>query len=165
MSEKGLLIRLIHCSLQIMKKLKWTALIFLAVFGLIQIISVERTNPPVQKTLKMPSDVEKIVKTSCFDCHSNETEWPWYSAVAPVSWLLVNHVNEGREHLNFSEWYAQSSRKREKLPDEIIEEIEEGEMPMPLYLPLHEGAEVTSAELKTLRNFFLDSRNFTESGK
>jgi hypothetical protein len=86
-----------------------------------------------------------LVKRTCYDCHSNETIWTWYSYVAPVSWLIYNDVMEGRSRLNFSEW-----NNRQRGAGEIVETIQEGEMPPFQYLPLHPEARLNSAEKQQL---------------
>ncbi len=80
----------------------------------IQFIPVERSNPPVTQEIDAPSNVLSILKTSCYDCHSNETEWPWYSKVAPVSFLVSADVRNGRKRVNFSEWDKYDEEKKEK---------------------------------------------------
>lgn len=88
-----------------------------------------------------------LVSRACADCHSNKTQWPWYSYVPPVSLLVTNHVREGREKLNFSEWGVSG---REQEIDEIIEVIREGEMPMPSYVRMHPEAALTAQEQEQL---------------
>lgn len=119
-----------------------------AILVLIQLIPLDRDNPPVIQDVAAPSEVDAILRRACYDCHSNETEWPWYSHVAPVSFLVVHDVHEGREHLNFSDW--EHSRKD---VDEILEEVEEGEMPMKIYLITHPNAALSDADLATIRSW------------
>jgi hypothetical protein len=109
------------------------ALIFLA----IQFKTVDRTNPPVTGDVDAPKDLAPILRRSCYDCHSNETEWPWYSKIAPFSWWVVEDVNEAREHMNFSEWDQYDFYEREKHQEECYEEVSGGEMPLEEYLWLH----------------------------
>jgi mono/diheme cytochrome c family protein len=117
-------------------------------FVVVQLLPVgaARTNPPV--TAEPPWDsprTRELFFRSCADCHSNETRWPWYSRVAPASWLVAHDVEEARSHFNVSEW-----DKPQKDADEAAEEVREGEMPLPRYLPLHPEArldEATRAEL------------------
>jgi len=94
------------------------------IFLLFQFVPVDRSNPPVVADLQAPVDVKSVLQRSCYDCHSNEVKWPWYSYVAPVSWLVAHDVKEGREELNFSEWdrYANDPEMKE----EIVEEVAEG---------------------------------------
>ncbi len=86
-----------------------------------------------------------LAKRACFDCHSNETVWPWYSYVAPVSWLVYNDTMEGRSRMNFSEWNTQS-----RSSGDIIEEIQSGGMPPAIYLPMHPSAQLSAAEKQQL---------------
>lgn len=116
-------------------------LLILAFIG-IQFIEVERANPPVVADLNAPTEVKLIFKNSCYDCHSNETKWPWYCKIAPASWLISKDVINGRKHLNFSEWENFFSDKRYKLKKEIWEEIVQGEMPLDLYTLMHPSAKL-----------------------
>lgn len=135
-----------------MKKIfKVTLLILGAFFVGIQLIPVDRRNPPVLVDLEAPVEVKSILKRSCYDCHSNEVNWPWYSYVAPVSWLVAYDVKEGREELNFSEWNKYLGAPEMK--EEIVEEVAEGEMPLPIYLAIHRGAAVSESELDRLKQW------------
>ncbi len=95
----------------------------------------------------------QVLRTSCYDCHSNEVEWPWYSNVAPASWLVVYDVNEAREHMNFSEWQSYSAEDQAEDIEEIWEEIEEGEMPLWYYLIAHSEAELSENDKETIKNW------------
>ena len=119
----------------------------------IQFVPVSKTNPPVTGEIKAPAEVMEILRTSCYDCHSNESEWPWYSNIAPVSWLVVNDVNEGREHMNFSGWQSYSEEDKAEDIEEVWEEIEEGEMPLWFYLPLHPEARLSDDQKETIRKW------------
>lgn len=138
-----------------MKKLTYTLAAILIVFFLIQLIPVDRDNPDfdVVYDFDAPQEVKEIVVNSCYDCHSNQTNWPWYSYVAPTSWFTVGHVNDARKKINFSEWLLQDVEKRQNIKEEMIEEIEEGEMPLPPYLITHSNAEVTAEKLEILKNW------------
>ena len=123
--------------------------IVFGLFGLlvlIQLIPVERDNPAVtQEVLWNAPETRALAQRACFDCHSNETIWPWYAYVAPLSIRVANHVHAGREHLNFSAWDQ---------PNEDFEEIEEvisrNEMPLSDYLLMHTAAQLTDTEKQTL---------------
>ena len=117
-----------------------------AIFVIIQLIPVERANPPVVSDLEAPPPVKDVLKRACYDCHSNETKWPWYSYVAPVSWLIAHHVEEGREHLNFSTWGQMGAERRRHKAHEIREEVEAGKMPLPIYLFAHPDAALDDGE-------------------
>ena len=116
-----------------------------------QFIPVNRSNPPVEEEIPVSPEVKAILKRACYDCHSNETIWPGYSRVAPVSWLLAWDVREGREELNFSTWNRYSQKKRDKIIKEIWEEVQEGEMPPWFYLPLHPEARLSDSDRTVLR--------------
>jgi hypothetical protein len=140
-----------------MKKfLKWFVVALAVLFVVAQAIRPAMTNPPVDesKTLRANSHVtpeaEAILERSCRDCHSNETVWPWYSQVAPVSWLLTRDVNDGRREVNMSEWGTYSQRKAARKLEAMCEQVEHGEMPLWFYMPLHPQAKLTDADRKTL---------------
>jgi heme-binding protein len=138
-----------------LKKTTYVISVLIVIFFLIQLIPVTIENPEfeVEYDFDAPVEVKEIVVNSCYDCHSNQTDWPWYSFVAPTSWFTVNHVNEGREHINFSEWLLQPEEKRQKIKEEMIEEIEEGEMPLSPYLITHSNAELTDEKLLILKTW------------
>ena len=116
-------------------------------FLLIQLVPYgkQHTNPQVvQEPNWDSSQTRELAVRACFDCHSNETVWPWYSKIAPVSWLIQNDVDEGRRRLNFSDW----SRVRE--PFEMVETVTEGRMPPPQYFITRPAARLTQAERNAL---------------
>ena len=120
----------------------------LAAGVLIQLIPFGRdhTNPPDAKEPAWDSAATKdLVRRACFDCHSNQTVWPWYSHVAPVSWLVQRDVNGGRRHLNFTEW-----DKPQRHAKDIAEQVKQGDMPPWFYLPMHPAARLTDAEKQAL---------------
>ncbi len=128
-------------------------IIFLVVVIIgIQFIPVERTNPPVVSDIDAPSEVKDILRKACYDCHSNETKWVWYTKIAPASFLAVKDVNEGRENLNFSEWGNYTS-KTEEIKKEIWEEVREEKMPLWQYRIFHSEAKLTPEEKNLLRNW------------
>ena len=135
------------------KHLYFLISILLVAFLLIQFIPVDRTNPPVVLDIETPSEVKAILKRSCYDCHSNETVWPWYSKIAPVSWLIAHDVKEGREYLNFSRWDDYTVKKKVELIKESIEEVEEGEMPPWVYIPTHPDSLLTKEDVNILKNW------------
>ncbi len=130
-----------------MRKVLWVFLVLVGVFLLIQLVPYGRnhTNPPVRQEPVWDSpQTRELAKRACFDCHSNETVWPWYSNIAPISWLVQRDVEEGRQALNFSEW------DRPQEVDDIIEVIREGEMPPLTYKLLHPQARLSPAEQEAL---------------
>ncbi len=132
-----------------MGKIKKGALFAFFVFVLIQFVPYgkEHSNPPVLSTPEWDSpDTEKLFMRACGDCHSNETKWPWYSKIAPISWLVTYDVMEGREHFNVSMWGIQKKNDG----DEAAEELREGEMPPFVYLLAHPEARLSEDEKKRL---------------
>jgi len=138
-----------------LKKKSKTLLYVLIPIILIQFIPINRNNPPVDNNLVIstPKDVEVILKNSCYDCHSNETVWPVYSYIAPISWLVAKDVKNGREELNFSEWNKLDDSKMEKKKEEIIEEISRDTMPLPIYLITHPSAKLSEDDKLLLKNW------------
>jgi hypothetical protein len=132
-----------------MKKKVILAIVALAV--VIQLVPVKRDNPPEQQPLQADGPVLAVLERSCFDCHSHRTEWPWYSRVAPVSWFVAGHVNEGREHLNFSVWGTLPAEKQRELAGDAYEEAAEGKMPLQGYPLLHPEAKLTGADLNLIK--------------
>jgi hypothetical protein len=117
----------------------------------IQFVPVDRENPSVTGEIPAEQSVRAIFERACYDCHSNETNWPWYSRMAPVSWLVAHDVEEGREHLNFSQWNNYSAQDRVELREEIWEEVEKGEMPLWIYRPLHPETSLDQKDLDLLK--------------
>ena len=116
----------------------------------IQFIPVSRTNPPVQTPIPAPDNVRTILRRACMDCHSNETVWPWYSHVAPVSWLVARDVHEAREHLNLSEWNRYNQKDRLDAADHIWREVSRGSMPMGIYVVAHSEANLSDEDKKLI---------------
>ena len=133
---------------------KITGAALLAVALGIQLVPVDRSNPPVQRTIDAPEDVERVLRRSCYDCHSNETDWPWYSRVAPASWLVADDVHEAREDMNFSEWPDDPDDATD-LIEEIGEQVESGAMPLDSYLWLHPEARLSDEERQLLIDWSL----------
>ena len=131
-------------------------MIFLAALVLslaVQLIRPARTNPPTDpaRTLAarvpVPADVAQILDRACKDCHTHDTTWPWYSNVAPVSWLLIDHVNHGRRHVNFSDWASYSASDAAKHMKDACKMVREGEMPMTSYVWMHDEAKLSQADI------------------
>ena len=138
------------------KILKIVAVVLVVALIGIQFVRPARTNPPVdpkmtiEASVNVPDKVEKILKRSCNDCHSNKTVWPWYSNVAPISWQVIDHVNEGRKELNFSVWGTYKDRRKNRKLKEVCEQVENEEMPHPQYLWIHRDAALTKDEILTV---------------
>jgi len=145
-----------------MKKWPWwvkTIAILVILFGLIQLIPFgkDHQNPPVVAEATFDNATTKtLVTNTCFDCHSNETVWPWYSNIAPVSWLIQRDVDEGRQNLNFSDWSSNSLVSQE-LFSAAAEVVSRGKMPPFYYVWLHPKAKLTSTTLPKLVQGFQNS--------
>ena len=140
----------------IQKILKWTAIAVAVVFAALQFIRPARTNPPVDESrtilahTRMTPEVAGILDRSCNDCHSNQTRWPWYSNVAPVSWFVIDHVNVGRKEMNFSDWAQYDTEHQKGLLQDICKEAKSGAMPLTSYLRLHQEAKLSSEDVRVL---------------
>ena len=115
------------------------------------------------KIYAVPSDVKTILRTSCYDCHSNNTEYPWYSYIQPVRLFLDNHINEGKENLNFSEFGNYSERKQGNKLEEIVKQIKAEEMPLASYTMIHKNAILTQENKKVLINWIEQTRDSISS--
>jgi hypothetical protein len=118
-------------------------LVFLAVA---QLFPVDRDNPPIAADLAAPPAIKGLLRSSCYNCHSNETRWPAYARVAPVSWLVASDVHQGRRELNFSDWGLLASRRQRKELQESRKEILDGDMPPLLYRVLHPEARMSAQQ-------------------
>ena len=127
-----------------------------------QFIRPARTNPPVDRAqtieavAQVPAHLAPVLRRSCYACHSNETPWPWYSEVVPMSWGVANHVNEGRAKMNFSEWGRYPARKRTALLEKLCDEVREGRMPLPSYLWIHRDARLSETEWKAVCDWSME---------
>ena len=125
------------------------------VFAVIQFVGPAKTNPPsdpakaMAKHIAVPADVQSILDRSCRNCHSNQTVWPWYSHVAPMSWNVISHVNDGRGSMNMSDGPSGPEEAADLL-DGICDEVKKGKMPMPQYTWMHGEAKLTDADRKRL---------------
>lgn len=137
-----------------MKKLVLGILgLLLLVVVIMQLVPVDRANPPVTEIVSAPPEAMAVLQRACWDCHSNQTRWPWYARVAPVSWLVSHDVVEARSKVNFTTWDAYDAGTRAHLLHEVLEEVEHGEMPLPIYLTMHDDARVSEADLAVLRDW------------
>ena len=135
-----------------MKLVKIIALVLLLAFVGIQFIPATRNQsdliPETDFMLvnKVPETIQKKLQVSCYDCHSNNTKYPWYNKIQPVTWFLENHIEEGKAELNFNEWDSLSNRRKKSKLRSIIKQIESGEMPLESYTLIHKDATFTEAE-------------------
>lgn len=133
-----------------MRKLKIAISVLLAVLLLLQLVPAGRTNPPVTGDLQAPPQVQAVLRRCCYDCHSNETRWPWYAHVNPVAFLIVRDADLGRRKLNFSEWQGYKAVKRKSKSSDAVDEIRAGRMPPSQYLWMHHDARPTAQEVQAL---------------
>ncbi|HKG21123.1 MAG TPA: heme-binding domain-containing protein [Blastocatellia bacterium] len=144
--------------------LKWTALVTAALFMLAQFVRPARVNPAsdgatvLAARSRMTPEVEGILRRACLDCHSNQTRWPWYSNVAPASWFVIDHVNHGRRHLNFSTWTEQDRSERIGLLEEINKTVRFGSMPLDSYTLLHPEARLSEQERAAICDWASEER-------
>ncbi len=119
-----------------------------------QFIQTDKTNPKVDKNIeiKASEEVMKIFKTACYDCHSNETVYPWYSNIAPFSWVVSNHINEGRKALNFSTWENYSDEEKKEHLKDIYRTVY-ASMPLQSYLWIHDDAILTKEQRTMIRDW------------
>jgi Haem-binding domain len=140
----------------VLKRLKWIVPSILALLAVIQFVRPPRTNPPVDtkreiySMVPVDSVISGVFSRSCNDCHSNRTIWPWYSHVAPASWLVTYDVNKGRSELNFSEWAKYDAAKKKELLEGICKEVTEGEMPGASYALLHPNAKLSATDVNAI---------------
>ena len=138
----------------------WLAVLVVAIVLVIQVIPVERNVSTVpagqsfEKTEKVPANVAAILKVSCYDCHSNNSRYPWYSELQPGAWFMAQHIKKGKEELNFDEFNNYSKRRKKAKIKSIISQIEKDEMPLKSYRMMHGNARLSADEKKELLDFF-----------
>ena len=131
-------------------------------FAGIQLFRPDRTNPPVtaaqsvQATATVPAEIDAVLRRSCYDCHSSETRWPWYSGVAPMAWAVANDVHEARAQFSFSEWGTYPARKRIALLEKMCDEVREGKMPLKQYVWLHRDAALSETDWKSVCDWSME---------
>ena len=131
-----------------------------ALLLIIQFFQIEKENPAVDPSkdfiniVQPEAQLANLIKTACYDCHSNESTYPWYSYINPVGWLVSHDIEEGREHLNFSVWGNYKKERANHKLEECYEEIEEGEMPMEIYTLTHADAKLSSEQKELLEDYF-----------
>src|SRR4051812_13013115 len=132
--------------------LKILAIVLIVGLGVIQIFQIDKTNPPIvagqniEASISVPADITLILDRSCNDCHTNNTKYPWYTSVQPAGWFMKDHINDGRRHLNFSEFNTYAPKKKAKKMEEVCEQVEAGEMPLPSYLWIHRDAGLSAGD-------------------
>ncbi|MDZ4665350.1 MAG: heme-binding domain-containing protein [Bacteroidota bacterium] len=137
----------------------------MVLFIVIQAFRIEKSNPvsdPANDFIAVTqpgAEIASILKSACYDCHSNTITYPWYTNIAPFSWWIKDHLNEERDELNFSEWKTYKSRRMDKKMKEAAEMVNEDEMPMYSYTIMHGKATLTKEQKVLLLNFFNSLRN------
>lgn len=153
-----------------MKKIfkRFSILVLLALVG-IQFIPADVNKQEliatsdIRNVYDVPENVINILENSCYDCHSNNTNYPWYSQVQPIRLIMDHHVEEGKEELNFSEFANYSERRKRNKMRAISEQIEKSKMPLSSYLWLHSNAELSTEEIETLTRFTLSKQTIQSS--
>ncbi len=142
-----------------MKPYKKILIVLLIVFVVIQFIPTKRNQSSkilptdVTLTYNVPNNIQSILKTSCYNCHSNNTIYPWYNKVQPIGWLLQFHIDEGKEEINFSEFGSLSKRKRKSKLKAMAHQIKDGDMPLFSYTLIHRNARLTKNKKTLLLNW------------
>jgi len=123
----------------------------------LQLVPVDRENPPVEAEVPAGVEVRAVLSRACYDCHSNETRWPWYAYVAPVLWLVAHDVAEARDHVNFSTWNVYDEDERRAYLDQVWEAAEADAVPLWFYVPLHPDAELSEADRALIHRWVRES--------
>jgi len=148
-----------------MKWIKRLLVLIVVLLVVIQFVPVKapsnniNTSNDLVSVEKLDGDVSVILKSSCYDCHSSQTHYPWYSHMAPVSWLVANDVKEGRAKLNFSDWKLNNKRRKIRQLEDIKEQVQQGEMPMGIYTVIHKKAKLTESQKQLLVKWTDDMAN------
>jgi hypothetical protein len=135
------------------KNVKVSVLILVAVLAVAQAIRPAKTNPPARLDASLDPAIKPLLQRACYSCHSNETVWPWYSSVAPISWLIASDVSEGRQNLNFSEWGTYPADIQGHKMIKIGEEVEEKAMPPWYYSFMHGDSRLSEEERAVIKNW------------
>lgn len=148
-----------------MRILKKILLVLLIVFIAIQFIQPARNTSgqvlptDISKTVSVRENVQQILRTSCYDCHSNNTNYPWYNYMQPTAWILANHIKHGKKDLNFSEFGSYSIRKQQSKLKAIADQIKDGEMPLSSYTLIHRNARLTTEQKKLIIDWALNAKD------
>ena len=148
-----------------MSKKRKILIALISVLVVIQFIRPEKNNEladgpnDITHVVQVPADIKNILQTSCYDCHSNHTEYPWYFNIQPVAGWLAHHVEEGKHELNFSEFNTYKLRRKTHKLKEVIEQVNEGEMPMSSYTLIHTNAKLSREQKDLLVKWVEESIN------
>jgi len=146
--------------------------VFARVFGIIILVFVifqfipygkDKTNPKTDKAFEITAseNIKNILKKSCYDCHSNETKWPWYSYIAPISWSIFDHVKHGRRAVNFNEWENYTKDKKLKIKKSIFRTVRNA-MPLSQYTFIHTDAKLNKKDIKDIQNWVSNGEGFVQ---
>ncbi len=142
------------------KKIRRFLILALLALIVIQFVSIDKTNPPVVNAEDFitihqpPAGVRAVLSNACYDCHSHETKYPWYTNVQPVAWWVKGHVKEGRKKLNFSRWSSYDAERAAHKLEEVVEEIEERHMPLKSYTWMHQEAKLSREQINMTIDWF-----------
>ena len=142
-----------------MKIVKKILLVLLVIFIVAQFFGPEKNEgdlasiEPFLKETMPPEDVKVILKKTCYDCHSSFTRYPWYNNITPVNYWMAEHVEDGKKHLDFSKWADYSVKKKDHKLEELIEMVEEKEMPLESYTWIHSEARLTDEQIESVNNW------------
>ena len=143
--------------MKLYKKIAWGLLAALVV---IQFFRIDKTNPPYDSKndfislTNPPENVKSLLKAACYDCHSNESIYPWYTNIAPISFWIKGHINNGRKHLNFSEWGTYNDNRKDHKMEECVEYVGEAWMPLSSYTWVHSDARLSDEDRNRLVTYF-----------
>ena len=151
-----------------MSRIDKILIVLLVVFIAIQFVQPARNNSgqvlptDVSKTVSVPENVHSILQTACYDCHSNNTRYPWYNYVQPAAWILANHIKHGKKDLNFSEFGSYSKRRQQSKLKAIADQVRDGEMPLYSYTLIHKKARLTKEERLVIINWSQNEKDSLE---
>lgn len=145
-------------------------------FGLLMLVLIMQLLQPIKNTSEgvskndiskvyaIPVNVQNVLTEKCYDCHSNNTRYPWYIHIQPIGWWMASHIKDAKDHLNFSEFKTYNEKKASRKLAKLAEEVTEGEMPLKSYVWLHSEAKVTPAEIKAINDWVNSLGVVTEKG-
>ena len=146
------------------KAIKIFAIVLAVAFLILQVFQIDKANPPVvesetlEAAINVPADISQIIARSCNDCHSNKTVYPWYTSLQPNGWFMRDHIDDGRRELNFSVFNTYTQTKKLKKLEEICEQVNAGEMPLPSYLWIHGDAALSESDRQALCDWANEAR-------
>jgi len=143
------------------KRTKTILLSLLAILVVIQFFQIDKTNPPTDPAKDFtalenpPQEVAELLKKACYDCHSHDTAYPWYTNIQPVAWWVRGHINGARKELNFALWGDYEAKRKARKFEEMAEEVKEGNMPLKSYTWMHPASKLTEQQRQQLVSWFV----------